>query len=275
MDMVTDIFTILTALVNIFLVYRVFKFTQKMSQSKLSLSPEVIHESDSTSHSETITKFNTNLEYSEEGFPLRKRYTSEDRRILYIKVKNRGDLPSTKIKIQLKLKVYKTEITDIIKHDEWEKIKHKRKLHEIVDVDINIDYMGADEEQLYRITALYGQVRELEVLLTGIHSSGHTYFKGTLSEPTIIYQYEHPNLPNAELKYDDGKALYGHSKEWEDFNERMQKYQNRIRTEVEEMEEEMLNGVFTEVDDLLERQYRKEREEDLEWEKRYFGERGF
>lgn len=235
MDIVTDIFTIMTAVVNVFLVYRVFKYTQKMSQSKLSLSPEVDSSNDENMSNQAEWKFGTAFAYREEGFPLPNSWTIPDIDRLYIKVKNRGDLPSTKIYIQMKMDIYKTEITErFTTITGIESFEHVRKLHETRDIDIKIDYMGADEERLYGIVDLHGQVREVELILIGIHSNGHTYFEGNHSDLTTIYHYKRPDLKVAWEAGDGGKSVYGHIDAWNEFERKQQ--EERLKRDNERYE---------------------------------------
>ena len=250
MDKVTDVFTIVAAIVNIFLVYRVFKFTQKMSHSKLSLSPELVLAEDWSKSNQTNQDFKVFFAYREEGFPLEENHGKQE--ILFIRVKNRGDLPSMKIKIQMKLHIYKTEIVDSFTLRTGEDfIVNKRKLHEIRDIDITIDYMGADEERLFDIASLYGQVREVELVLIGIHANRHTYFESSeedyLTSPTIVYHYKNPLLLSAWRSKDGGKSVYGHKEAWEEFERKRKDNAARLQRENEyyaERERENAEFIF-------------------------------
>ncbi|MCT4776349.1 MULTISPECIES: hypothetical protein [Exiguobacterium] len=209
-DKFDPVTTFALAFFNLILVFIVFRFTQKMSQSKLSLSPEVDLNNDEIKYKDANLDFETAFEYREDGFPVRKSPLRFNQENLYIRVKNRGELPSTKVKIQMKLKIYKTIITASLISKEGRKfLTGERKLHEIQNIDITIDYMGADEERLYSIVSLYGQVREVELVLTKIRSNGHTYFKGKSYNPTIIYHYTYPYLKNVWGEEDSRESVYG------------------------------------------------------------------
>ena len=225
-DKIDPIMTVFLAIINLVLVIKVFKFTQKMSHSKLSLSPEIDFRYDYQMNSEAEWKFGTALAYREEGFPLEDSHTHKNLETLYIRVKNRGDLPSTKIKIRMKMKVYKTEITgSFIGSEGQEHFKHKRKLHEIRDIEIKVDYMGADEEKLYGIVSLHGQVREMELVLIEISSNGYTYFKGEDKNPTVLHHYYYPYLKGAWSTKNGGKSVYGHIDAWEEFGRKQKRFQ--------------------------------------------------
>lgn len=236
MDMVVPVISLIMAGINIWIATRVFNFTQKMSHSKLSLSPELILDEDWSKLNQTNQDFRLSLAYIEEGFPTGDSNTKNE--TLFIRVKNRGDLPSMKINIQLKMHVYKTEIFESLPLSTGESFfKNKRKLHKIRDINITIDYMGADEERLLAITSLYGQVREVELVLIGIHANKHTYFEASmedyLSNPTIIYHYKHPLLLSAWRAEDGGKSVYGHIEAWEEFNRKRKDEASRLQLENE------------------------------------------
>lgn len=237
MDVVVNFFdkfnpvtTFFLALFNLILVFIVFRFTQKTSQSKLSISPQTLNVLEEIQNGRTEIQedwsFGVGFQFREEGFPLPDKFTNEE--TLLIKVKNRGDLPSTKIKIKLKLKVYKTKL----KYDSSDtKINYfygqRRKFHRTYKITINIPYMGADEERLFGIASLYGQIREGELILIGIRANGHNYFRESLFsklfESTIIHHYIHPDLRSAWELEDAGASLYGHKKIWEEFKARKKK----------------------------------------------------
>lgn len=220
---------------NLWIATRVFNFTQKMSHSKLSLSPVSDLEDNFVIKGQVDWNFRKRLTYKEVGFPLNGD-TSEE--ILYIKVKNRGDLPSTKIKIQMKLKIYKTGITSSYEDmDGTEVFEQERVFHEAHDINITIDYMGADEERLYGITTFHGQVREAELVLLMIHANGHSYFKGNQDDPTIIYQYMYPDFDDAYFNEDGGKSVYGHAEVWEEYEEELIENVQRAIRKTEEIKE--------------------------------------
>lgn len=236
MDMVVPIISLVMAGINIWIAARVYKFTQKMSYSKLSLSPEPVSNEDWNKVNQANQDFKVAFAYREEGFPLEENHGKDE--TLFIRVKNRGDLPSMKIKIQMKLHIYKTEIVDTLTTETGEDFfTSKKKLHDIFDINITVDYMGADEERLFDIATLYGQVREVELVLLGIHANRHTYFEASeedyLTSPTIVYHYKNPLLLSAWRSKDGGKSVYGHKEAWEEFERKRKEDAPRLQRENE------------------------------------------
>lgn len=206
---------------NLLLVWLVFRFNRKMSQSKLSVSPEVIRLKDSPKNKDgqfvTLdSKYFIDTPFEGEGIPIGGHDALPDK--VYLKIQNRGDLPSTRVSIILSAKFFKTQIT----YDPTDTYgisikKQKRKIHQKNKIVINIEYMGADEERYYELFNLVGEFRESELTLKSIKANGHTYFKeGWLhrfTKPTIIHIYSHPGLNHAS-DTQDLNAVYGHKHMW-------------------------------------------------------------
>ncbi|TCI32752.1 hypothetical protein EVJ29_15175 [Exiguobacterium sp. SH4S7] len=222
-DKADPVLTIVLAGLNIWIVYRVYKFTQKMSQSKLSLSPEFtatvferLKRDDKLDYDE---EFYIDLDFIGEGFPLENCHHGEE--TLSIKLKNRGDLPSTDIKILLELKVYKTQIEyDPQNLDSLDVIGEKKELHTTKEFVITKGYMGADEEHLFKLVGIYGQFRESELILKEIKANGHVYFKEkTLNgspKQAVIHHYKHPSLNISTGNSQKEASFYGHRLLWEE-----------------------------------------------------------
>ena len=207
---------------NLWLVWLVFRFNKKMSQSKLSVSPEVIllngtPQNTNGKYVNLDTTYFINTPFEGEGFPLGYNNASPEK--VYLKIQNRGDLPSTRVSIILSAKFFKTEITYDKKDANGIAIKkQKRKLHQEEKIAINIEYMGADEERYYLLFNLLGEFRESELTLNSIKANGHTYFKeGWLhrfTKPTNIHRYSHPGLTPQASDTNDLYAVYGHKHMW-------------------------------------------------------------
>lgn len=251
-DKFDPVTTAILAGLNLVLVMYVFRFTKKMSQSKLSISPDVVYSaeirldeiSDVKTDLSHDKEFFKEIEFKEEGFPLTNQRTLAE--TLFLKVKNRGDLPSTNIKIELSLKIYKTKIKyNKNDPDDLDILSQKRKKHVTEMYTINIPYMGADEERLYDLFELYGQFRESELILLKIKANGHVYFREKIrnyfSNPTIINHYKHPKLDRLG-DVNDARMVYGHRGLWreletiERLEEEQQRQEERARLEAAERE---------------------------------------
>lgn len=220
--------TFALALFNFVFVVLVFRFNKKMSQSKLSISVDSIKSNtlivfNGIDHESGISHeklYKRKLLFKEEGFPIPGEVKNAD--TIFLKVTNRGDLPSTNIKISLELRVYKTKNT-YIKEKDAETLdvsKEKRERYitgENEKININIDYMGADEERRFDLFEIHGQIRELEIILLKIKANGHTYFKNNFVRrwysPTMISYYKHPELSMLD-NHDDPEMILGSKKMW-------------------------------------------------------------
>lgn len=228
-DKFDPVTTAFLAALNLILVFIVFRFTRKMSQSKLSVSPETAYSTrirldEMMNHHPDLKhdkEYFKEIQFKEEGFPLTNQQSLSE--TLFLRVKNRGDLPSTNIKIQLSFKIYKTKIKyDKRDSNDLNIRSQNRKKHKTIIYNINIPYMGADEERLYDLFELHGQFRETELILLKIKANGHVYFRekimSYLFNPTIINHYKHPLLDSLG-DLDDGKMFLGHKQMWENLRE--------------------------------------------------------
>lgn len=217
--------------INVFLVIAVYRYTKKMSQSKISISPEsrpsLLNVHEKKQMDKEIEKAERDINYyasfpdvKGEGFPIDILDTPKPSQTMSIRVKNRGDMPSTNIKIALKLKIYKTENKyDDKAPDLLDIVESKRKLHIEHNYDITVPYMGADEERVYELFEITSHFREFELLLEKIEANGFEYFKqkteGSVVNPTIVRHYIHPKLYMLG-DTQDMREVYGHKALWEE-----------------------------------------------------------
>lgn len=231
--------TILIASLNICFVYLVFKFNRKMGQSKLSVSP-VIHQYDESldlsSFDNTYELWRLNWIEESRGLPISiaDRIRDEDERgapsdsrfdpqLLTVKLKNKGELASTNIKVVLLFKAYGSKITYV--KNEKANFNYKSFYKELFSkkkIVIKVPYIAADDEAEFQILDLTAQFRETELILCKIKANGHTYFKEKLLSKifnrVIIHHYTHPFLGGAADGSDINKliGLGYEEKEWVD-----------------------------------------------------------
>lgn len=252
-DKIDPIMTAGLAGLNLYLVFTVFRFTKKMSQSKLSISPNLIRKftppanvvDNYQKRDQEFFKVFDLKEFDGEGFPYISERTKPE--VLYLKVNNRGDLPSTNIKIELNLKIYKTKIKyDKRYPDRLDILSQSKKRHSNKKFIVTIPYMGADEERLYDLCEIYGQFREVELVLIKIKANGHTYFKekvlNYLLSPTIIFHYKHPDFENAK-DTESKRKMYGHKTTWGTFDLIDQRNRNLERMNAQSWWQKLWNKI--------------------------------
>ena len=234
-DKYDTVATLTLALFNVVLVFSVFWFTRKMSQSKISIdideipsglvmfrNKEMKESGKEMIHNRTVFK---GIDFYGEGFPRKETHDSSD--TIYLRVKNNGELPSIKIRIKLKVKIYKTKMK--YKYNQENKLSissQARKKHSTHNFNIKIPYMGVNEEKIYDLFEFYGQFREVEIILVKIKSNRHSYFREGIIEkifrPAIIKLYQNPKLHEVTYKNETEKdvkfrnQVYGHKDLWED-----------------------------------------------------------
>lgn len=231
--------TILIASLNIWFVYLVFKFNRKMGQSKLSVSPitysfEQSPELSSLNNTYELWKLNWIDEIRGLPISFKDRVNDENKRgvpsdarfdpqLLTVKLKNKGELASTNIKVVLLFKAYGSKIKYF--KNETTHLNYKsfdRKLFSKKKIVIKVPYIAADDEIEFQILDLSAQFRESELILCKIKANGHTYFKEKLLSKifnrVIIHHYKHPFLGGAADGSDINKliGLGYEEKEWVD-----------------------------------------------------------
>lgn len=129
------------------------------------------------------------------GLPGQKLRQEELVKVQIVNIKNKGDLPSTNIKVELLFTTFgtvnfypKDTITNLLPREIFS--QHK--------ISIKIPYIGADEEMRFQICKLHGQFRETELHLVKLRANGFTYIK--------------PNILRSFLLKEDSKILLKHYK---------------------------------------------------------------
>lgn len=116
-------------------------------------------------------------------------------KVQIVNIKNKGDLPSTNIKLDLVFTTFGT--VNFYPKDTIAKLL-PRELFSQHKISIKIPYIGADEEMKFQICKLHGQFRETELHLVKLKANGFTYIK--------------PNILRSFLFKEDSKILLNHYK---------------------------------------------------------------
>ena len=212
------------------MVFVIFKFNRKMSQSKLSLTPTLQFESlilDRNTLDRTYELRSISWISPVKGLPFRDLIPSDNRfynQILYVTLNNKGELASSKAEITLIFRGYGSKLYEDVNDELFESNRfslfsrkrstplNKRKLFVEKKFTVNAPYLGAGEQRRYEIASLKGQFREAELILVKIKANGHTYFKqnwlSRFFDPVVINHYKHPYMGGAGDS-DDLRKLFG------------------------------------------------------------------
>lgn len=218
----SSLFSTILAVTNLYLVYLVFRFERRTSQSKVSVSPLILETRPFNTafkipidEKELILKefykIKNQLDNSyflseltrieaQEGLPSDSLKHFETTKILGIAVKNNGDTPSSNVRIKLKFNMYGSENfypREDINLDTF----IDRSFFKDKEINIVLPYMGANEERFYKIFELKAQFRETELILLGVDANGFSYVKTNLlknffnpNSEIILNHYKHPIL---------------------------------------------------------------------------------
>lgn len=233
------------SIISIFIAVSVFRFNKKMGYSKLSVLPMVYRQDqtpelsslDFTYHLWRLTWIGElrglpvdiverRLSEAENGIFPDPRFTSK---LLTIKLKNKGELASTNIKIVLIFKAYGSKIKYVKNEKDnlnWK--SSRRKVFSKQKIVVKVPYMGADDEKEFAIVDLREQFRESELILCKIKANGHNYFKekflSKMFNRVIINHNVHPYLGGASdgsdinqllgLAHEEEKWVDPHKRDW-------------------------------------------------------------
>lgn len=206
------------SIISIFIAVSVFRFNKKMGYSKLSVLPMVYKRNQIPAVSSLDFTYHLwKLTYAQEsrGLPVdmverktleadkykdmvfsHNRFVNE---LLTIKLKNKGELASTNIKIVLVFKAYGSKIKYVKNEKDilnWK--SSRRKVFSKRKIVINVPYIGADDEKEFVIIDLREQFRESELILCRVKANGHNYFREKLLSKifnrVVINHNVHPYL---------------------------------------------------------------------------------
>ena len=118
--------------------------------------------------------------------------------VVAVRLKNNGDLPSTNVQVKLLLKMYGSK--NFYPKDSIDTNTFiDREFYDQKEININIPYIGANEEKSYKLLEQIGQFRETELILLSIKANGFTYIKNNVFKSflypdsrVVLNHYKHP-----------------------------------------------------------------------------------
>lgn len=205
-----NVFSVVVAITNLFLVRAVFNFEKRKDQPKVSVTPkfEVDREviaalfgkstgGNTEDSIETVKDYYLRdlipehivqerglpsldlikvdySDYGTRGISDKELNKINSSKILGIYLKNHGNFPSSNIQVKMLFRTYGTAIPYPIENNIYKKML-PRELHNEYVIDIDTNFMNGDEERYFPICELHGQFREAELILLEIKANGFDY----------------------------------------------------------------------------------------------------
>lgn len=179
----TDLVLVVVALVNLWFVFLVYKFTRKDINPKLYVRPNQIDVG--FLYSKTINKEILETNFNIEGFPMK---SMETFKLWELSLANSSDLPATKIKLKYEVVIKRAKIEygelDKIDVDSYEFVPFKR-----FERIYKLDYLAPHAEVEIPILYLTGDFSEAEVYVNLLESNERKFLKERIRVDT----FKHPD----------------------------------------------------------------------------------
>ncbi|PFU64044.1 hypothetical protein [Priestia megaterium] len=188
-DLIFDSITAVTAILNILIVYYVFKLTKQDLNPKLYvesvIETDTIKTDEFTTTADLISKLNT-PEFKGKGFP-------EIGHPFYtwiLTIKNNGDLPATEVQIKYSITVQKAEFE--IGVDSADIINEKFIDFQTVSDTQEYDYIPPNGEIKIKLISLGGDYPYAHLKINKLKSKERTFINKTI----LLKTYEHSGWNN-------------------------------------------------------------------------------
>ncbi|PIC94561.1 hypothetical protein CSV69_16100 [Sporosarcina sp. P26b] len=195
---VTDIVQVLITLVNVAVVYLVYKLTRKEVNPKIHLvpvkrKPIEVTEDDEYSIFEVYDDYLNivnneilTIDFDQRGFPDSSQYHAP--LVWEIEVHNKSDYIATFIELEYEITIYKVEMQFGI--DELDITSEEYVPYNIFKRSINFDYLASDDKKVFKVLYLHGEFIKADIIITKLKSKELEF----ISTPIRLDEYKQPML---------------------------------------------------------------------------------
>lgn len=181
-DLIFEIITIISTVINVYFVILVYRLTQKDINPKLYVQPEILdaqHRYDKGVNAEL-----DEIDYEQKGFP----EIGHDTKLWQLKVVNIGDLPATNVKgeYSLTIKIARFDFGT----DRADVINEKFVDYKTIVKKFQYDYIAPDSEKILDIAYLKGEFPYADLKINKLISNERKF----LNKKILLETYEHPEF---------------------------------------------------------------------------------
>lgn len=195
----TDIIQVLATLINVLIVYLVYKLTRKDINPKLHLVPLKRRPLDSKLEDDEYSLFDAydgfykvinddlnKIDFEQRGFPESSQYHAP--LVWELQVHNNGEHRATFIELEYEITVYKVEME--FGTDEADVIAEKNVPFKTIKRREVFDYLAPKDSRVFKILYLQGEFIQADLVITLLKSKEIKY----IDSKVVIDSYKHPML---------------------------------------------------------------------------------
>ncbi|NGY94043.1 hypothetical protein F3K44_32835 [Bacillus megaterium] len=204
-DLIFDSITAITAIINIFLVYYVFKLTRQDLNPKLYVESFIEKDYEKAKDFDFTTEARLYDQLSLDDF--RKKGFPEETHSNYtwiLTIKNNGDLPATKVEIDYCITIQKAEIETGIDESDIKNVKFID--YKTVSDKQKYDYIPPNGEIKINLLDLHGRYPYAYLKIAKLKSKERTFINNQI----LLKKYAHSGWDNVADSYDYRKMLGVH-----------------------------------------------------------------
>lgn len=195
----TDIVQVIITIVNVVVVYLVYKLTRKEVNPKLHLIPikrkPIADLSDDDEYNlfektdsffKVVNEEVNNMDFEQQGFPDSSQHHAP--LVWEIEIHNNSDYLATSIEFEYEITIYKVDMEFRI--DEFDIISEKYVPYKSFTRIESFDYLAPHDKKTYKVLYLYGEFIKADIKIKKLKSKEFEF----ISEPIILDEYKHPML---------------------------------------------------------------------------------
>jgi hypothetical protein len=181
-DLIFDGLTVISAILNVYFVYLVYKLTQKDINPKLYITSTI--KDAKYEYDKGVNLEVDNIDFNKKGFP----EIGHDTLLWELQVINNGDLPATNVIVEYSIIIKRAEFEYGI--DKADVINERFIDFKTINKTIEFDYIAPQSEKKLKILYLTGVFPYADLKINKLTSKERKFIKN----PLLIDTYEHPEF---------------------------------------------------------------------------------
>lgn len=203
---ITDVVQVLVAIVNVFLVWLVYRLTKKDINPKLYIKPiQRKHNTDyEPMYDRNVNRGLDEIDFEQRGFPESSLF--HDSIIWELEIHNNSEFPAHDVVLDYEIIVKKVDIDFGI--DEADVIEERYIPYHTIKRSFELDYLAPSDKKVIKVLYLIGKFTKADLIVNKLESKEGKY----IDKSILIDTYEHPEFEKLTSSYHH-RCLIGAHKE--------------------------------------------------------------